>query len=181
VTLVLPQETPIGHRLLVPVTGEMYSCCTTGLQTLASELARVRYYIISLIYLSMTDQKSKKKGWISFRVTPEEYDKIHSHFNTSTCHKLSEYARSVLLQQPVTIKYRNQSSDDFLADMLKLKKDLNGVANNFNQAVHKLHTLERIAEFRSWIMIYENSRQSVEKKIEEIKLRMDQIYKQWLQ
>lgn len=127
----------------------------------------------------MKDQNSKKKGWISFRVKPAEYDKIHDHFRTTTCRKLSEYARNVLLQKPVLVKHRNQSADDFLADMVKLKKDLNGVANNFNQAVHKLHTLEKIAEFRAWIMMYENSKQAVEKKIEEIKFRMDQIHKQW--
>lgn len=129
--------------------------------------------------MCMNDKRSKKKGWISFRVKPEEYEKIHEHFKSTTCRKLSEYARNVLLQKPVQVKYRNQSADEFLADMLKLKKDLNGVANNFNQAVHKLHTLERIAEFRTWIMMYESARQSVEKKIGEIKLKMDQIYNQW--
>jgi hypothetical protein len=129
----------------------------------------------------MKEKKSVKKSWISFRVKPEQYDKIHQHFESTTCRKLSEYARNVLLQKPVIVKYRNQSADAFLADMLKLKKDLNGVANNFNQAVHKLHTLDKIAEFRNWIMMYENTKQSVEKKIDEIKIKLDQIHKQWLQ
>ncbi|MEP7375704.1 MAG: plasmid mobilization relaxosome protein MobC [Chitinophagaceae bacterium] len=129
----------------------------------------------------MGEQTEKKKGWISFRVKPDEYDRIHAHFKSTTCRKLSVYARNVLLQKPVLVKYRNKSADEFLAEMNKLKKDLNGVANNFNQAVHKLHTLDRIAEFRTWIMMYENSRQSVEKKIDEIKIRMDQIHKQWSQ
>ena len=127
----------------------------------------------------MTTEKSKKKGWISFRVKPDEYDQIHAHYNTTTCRKLSDYARKVLLQKPVVVKYRNESADAFLADMLKLKKDLNGVANNFNQAVHKLHTLDHISEFRKWIMMYESTKLSVDKKIDEIKQRMDQIHKQW--
>jgi hypothetical protein len=129
----------------------------------------------------MKDQKSKKKGWISFRVKSEEYDTIHAHFKSSACRGFSEYARNVLLKKPVIVKYRNQSADDFLAHALKLKKDLNGVTNNFNQAVHKLQTLEKISEFRSWIMMYENSRQSVENKMEEIRFKLDQIYKQWSQ
>lgn len=129
----------------------------------------------------MSKSPERKKGWISFRVKPEEYDAIQNHYKASTCRKLSAYARNVLLQKPVVLKYRNKSADEFLSEMLKLKKDLNGIANNFNQAVHKLHTLERIAEFRTWIMVYENSRQNLEKKIEEIKQKMDQTYKIWSQ
>ncbi len=47
--------------------------------------------------------------------------------------------REVVLQKPVLINFRNQSADDFLKDMLGLKKELNAIGNNFNQAVHKLH------------------------------------------
>ena len=42
--------------------------------------------------------------------------------------------------------------DDFLADMLALKKELNAVGNNFNQSVHKLHMLDHLPEFRAWAM-----------------------------
>ncbi|WP_206683265.1 plasmid mobilization protein, partial [Escherichia coli] len=56
----------------------------------------------------------------------------------------SSYLRKVALQKPVTVKYRNESADDFLLDMLNLKKELNAIGNNFNQAVHKLHILDKI-------------------------------------
>ena len=42
------------------------------------------------------------------------------------------------LQKPVTVKYRNQSADDFLQAMLELKKELSAIGNNYNQAVHKI-------------------------------------------
>jgi hypothetical protein len=125
--------------------------------------------------------ESKQRNWISFRVKPEEYDQINGHFKATTYRKLSEYARNVLLNKPVNVKVRNQSADEILSVMLQLKKELNAIGNNFNQVVHKLHTLDRIPEFRSWIMLNETTRQSVEKKITEIKFRMDEIYKQWLQ
>jgi len=52
----------------------------------------------------MSENKTnKKKGWISFRVKPEEYDKIHQYLNSTTHRKLSEYARKVLLNKPVVV------------------------------------------------------------------------------
>jgi hypothetical protein len=91
---------------------------------------------------------NKKKGWISFRVKPEEYDKIHQHLGNTTHKKLSEYARKVLLNKPVTIKYRNESADVIMTAMIQLKNELNSVGNNINQAVKKLHTLTRFQSLK---------------------------------
>ena len=65
------------------------------------------------------------------------------YFSKTTCRKLSEYARNVLLQKPVIIKFRNQSADDFLDEMILLKNELNAIGNNYNQSVKRLHTLEK--------------------------------------
>ena len=92
-----------------------------------------------------------ERHWIGFRVKPEEYRQIHRHFSATTCRKLSEYARKVLLNRPVTVKFRNQSADEFLSSMLPLKNELNAIGNNFNQAVKKLHSLDRISEFKQKI------------------------------
>ncbi len=81
--------------------------------------------------------------------------------------------------QPVTVVYRNGSADDFLKQMLQLQKELNAIGNNFNQAVHKLHTLDRIPEFRSWIMDYKKTHHLFLSKMEEISDRAYQIYQQW--
>lgn len=93
----------------------------------------------------------------------------------------SAYLRKVALQKPVTVKYRNASADDFLMDMLNLKKELNAIGNNFNQAVHKLHLLDKIPEFRVWVQQYDGLQKVLISKVEEIKLRMNQLYEQWLQ
>ena len=93
---------------------------------------------------------------------------------------ISSYLRKVSLQKPVIVKYRNQSADDFLKQMLELKKELNGIGNNFNQAVHKLHLLDKIPEFRVWVNQYDGLQKTLVSKVEEIKLRMNQLYEQWL-
>lgn len=94
---------------------------------------------------------------------------------------VGSYLRKVALQKPVTVKYRNESADDFLLDMLNLKKELNAIGNNFNQAVHKLHILDKIPEFRGWVQQYDGLQKVLISKVDEIKNRMNQLYEQWLQ
>ena len=65
--------------------------------------------------------------------------------------------------------------------MLELKKELNGIGNNFNQAVHKLHLLDKIPEFRTWINQYDSLHGAFLLKIDEIEIRMQKVYEQWLQ
>ena len=71
-------------------------------------------------------------------------------------------------------------TDDFLISMSELKRELNGIGNNFNQAVHKLHLLDKIPEFRVWVQQYDGVQKLLTVKIEEIKLRMVQLYEELL-
>jgi hypothetical protein len=89
--------------------------------------------------------------------------------------------RKVVLQNPVTVKYRNASADDFLRDMVELKKQLSALAGHYSEAVKKLQLLEKIPEFRTWLLTYENSRQAFQSKVSEIHLKVIQLYEQWLQ
>ncbi len=41
------------------------------------------------------------------------------------------------------------------------KKELNAVGNNFNQAVKKLHILDKIPELHSWILTNQTMQQSL--------------------
>ena len=122
-----------------------------------------------------------RKIFIKIRMNELELNQVKTKQQQTTERSLSEYIRKVSMQRPVIVKYRNQSADDFLKQMLELKKDLNGIGNNFNQAVHKLHLLDKIPEFREWIFQYENLHKRLIEKVEIIKLRMNQLYEQWLQ
>jgi hypothetical protein len=122
-----------------------------------------------------------RKIFIKIRMNDEELKQVKKKQQQTTERSLSEYIRNVSMQKPVTVKYRNQSADDFLKQMLELKKELNGIGNNFNQAVHKLHILDKIPEFRFWIQQYDGLQKLLVSKIEEIKIRMNQLYEQWLQ
>ncbi len=122
-----------------------------------------------------------RKIFIKIRMNDEELEQVKKKQQLTTERSLSEYIRNVSMQKPVTVKYRNQSADDFLKQMLELKKELNGIGNNFNQAVHKLHILDKIPEFRVWVNQYDGLQKSLVSKVEEIKLKVSQLYEQWLQ
>jgi mobilization protein MobC len=117
---------------------------------------------------------------VVIRMNKIEFEKAENFRKKSTERNISSYLRKLSLQKPVTIKYRNQSADDFLKDMLLLKKELNAIGNNFNQAVHKLHLLDRIPEFRDWVHQNDILLKTLVAKVEEIKLRMNQLYEEWL-
>lgn len=125
----------------------------------------------------MKKNSEVKKKWVTIRMNQSEYEKLQALYKKSTCRGLSEYLRKIALQKPITIRYRNESEDEILAALLKIKKELNAIGNNFNQAVHKLHMLDRIPEFRTWLVTHEITRQTVEKSIVEIKEEMIKIYK----
>ena len=121
-----------------------------------------------------------RKIFIKIRMNDDELKQVKKKQQQTTERSLSEYIRNVSMQKPVTVKYRNESADDFLKQMLELKKDLNGIGNNFIQAVHKLHLLDKIPEFRVWVNQYDGLQKVLVSKVEEIKLRMNQLYEQWL-
>ncbi len=122
-----------------------------------------------------------RRKMVVVRMNETEFNQLEKFQQKTTEKDTSSYLRKVALQKPVTVKYRNESADDFLLDMLNLKKELNAIGNNFNQAVHKLHILDKIPEFRGWVQQYDGLQKVLISKVEEIKLRMNQLYDQWLQ
>ncbi len=129
----------------------------------------------------MSNSKQTHSKWLHIRLKEEEYKQIQKKFEVSTCRKMSEYARRVLLDKTIIVNQRNQSLDDFMAEMIRLRNELHPVGNNFNQAVKRLHTLEKIPEFKSWLLLYEASRKLLLEKVENIKQKIAQFSDKWLQ
>lgn len=127
------------------------------------------------------NENEVRKIVLKVRMNEAELKLVKRQQQKSTERNVSAYVREVAMKKPVFINYRNQSADDFLKDMLALKKELNGIGNNFNQVVHKLHILDKIPEFRNWVNHYEGLHQLLISKVDEIKLRMNQLYEEWLQ
>ncbi|MEN2416171.1 MULTISPECIES: plasmid mobilization protein [Flavobacterium] len=129
----------------------------------------------------MKEQNTNRTKWLHLRLTASEMSLLKNGFEKSLCPKLSDYARKNLLQKPVVLKYRNQSVDDFIIEVGRLRSELNALANNYNQTVKKLHTLHQISEFKEWISASEKQRELLLKCIEEIKNCTFKLADKWLQ
>ncbi len=118
---------------------------------------------------------------VTVRYKPAELAQLNKQFKATTSKKLGEYIRKVSLQKPVSVLHRNQSADDFLAEMVQLKNELNAIGHNFNQVVKKLHTLSSLPEIKAWLELNETAKQNFLKKVHEIESKISEIYQQWLQ
>ena len=129
----------------------------------------------------MKEPEEIRTKWLPIRLNAIEKKKLNHLYSRSTCNSLSEYARQVLLREPVIIKYRNQCADEFLEEMIQLKNELNSIGKNFNHAVHKLHTLDHVPEIRSWAILNEMDKKIFIGKVKEIQEKLSQIYELWSQ
>lgn len=126
------------------------------------------------------EEKEVRRHFVKTRMNDAELQTVTRLQRQTTEKDISSYLRKIALQKPVTVTYRNQSADDFLQEMLQLRKELNAIGSNFNQAVHKLHILEKIPEFRVWIQQNDSLQRALVSKVEEVRMRMNQLYEQWL-
>ncbi|MEI9808341.1 MAG: plasmid mobilization relaxosome protein MobC [Bacteroidota bacterium] len=129
----------------------------------------------------MSEDKIIRDKWLTVRLSEEEESRINSLRGKTTAKSLSEYARSILLREPVIVTHRNASADDFLVEMIRLKNELNAIGHNFNQVVKKLHSLDHDHEIKSWAVLNESARKRFAEKVEEIQEKINEIHLRWSQ
>jgi len=127
----------------------------------------------------MKQQQPKRGKWLTIRMTAAEYEQVEKLTAQTTCATLSEYARKAVLGKPVIQRYRNQSLDDFLADMLQLKQALNSIGNNFNQEVRRLQSLNKLPDIQQWILHNEHDKTQLFRQIETISNKISEAYTLW--
>lgn len=129
----------------------------------------------------MKEKNTNRTKWIHLRLTPQEMDLLKSKFEKSICPKISDFARKNMLAKPIVLKYRNQSVDDFITEISRLRTDLNAAGNNYNQTVKKLHSLHQISEFKEWISVSQKEKEMLFDSIEQIKNCVFKLAEKWLQ
>ncbi|WP_319005339.1 plasmid mobilization protein [Flavobacterium shii] len=128
----------------------------------------------------MERENSNRTRIVGLRFTPEEYLKIERKWKASSSRKLSDYIRNHLFNKPITTNYRNKSLDEFMLEIIRLRGELSALGNNFNQVVKKLHTLDKIPEFKVWIISSEQDKKKLLDKVEEIKEYIQKFSARWL-
>ena len=126
------------------------------------------------------NEKVNRTKVLQIRLSTDEFDTINKKFLKTTCRRVSEYSRKMLLGKTITVYNRNQSLDEFMAEMIQLRKELNYIGHNFNQAVRKLHTLEACEQFRNWILFQESRQKQLLDKVGDIQEKISKISNKWL-
>lgn len=128
----------------------------------------------------MKKEKTRRTRVLKVRLTPDEEARLNKLYTSSTCQYLSEYVRNIVLNKPTIIKHRNTSLDDFMSVMKTLVNELNAIGNNYNQVVKRLHTLQEVADIKTWLLFNESARGLLLKKMDDIRLKIGEINDIWL-
>jgi hypothetical protein len=134
-----------------------------------------------LKHRTMAKQEDKRIQWKNLRFTPEEYQLLETGFKKTPFGKLSEYMRSLLLDKPVTVNYRDKAMDDVLEEMILLRQELNAIGNNLNQAMRNINSAHGNADTRLWMNLLSMINTKLEPSINQIKDRMNQYADIWSQ
>ena len=129
----------------------------------------------------MKEKKNNRSRLVGVRFKQEEYRLLHDKYKTTTCRQLSEYIRRVLFDKKITVFSRNKSMDDFMTELIVLRKELAAIGNNLNQAVKTLHTYREISEVKIWILFNDGMIKEIAKHTEEIKSQINQFSESWSQ
>jgi hypothetical protein len=129
----------------------------------------------------MSEQEENRSRWYNIRLKPDEYQTLNNKFKKTQFRKLSEYMRSVLLERPVTVNYRDKAMDDVLEEMILIRRELNAIGNNLNQAMRSINSAHGNADTRLWMNLMSIINSKLEPSISQIKERMNQYADIWSQ
>ena len=129
----------------------------------------------------MKKTEENRSRRIITRLKPEEYKVIQDRFKKTMLRKMSEYTRNVLLEKTITVTHRDQSMDEVLEELILLRKELNAIGINFNQAVRKLNSVEGMPDAHIWQVMIVVLRDKLEPAIIQIKERVSDYADIWSQ
>lgn len=129
----------------------------------------------------MSIVEDNRTRWYNIRLKPDEYQLLEGRFKKTRFRKLSEYMRSVLLDKPITVNYRDKAMDDVLEELILLRRELNAVGTNLNQAVYQINAAHGNADMRLWANLLSVVNSKIEPSIMQIKETMNQYADIWSQ
>jgi len=68
-----------------------------------------------------------------------------------------------------------------MAELVLLKKELNAIGVNVNQATRRLHTLDYLPQMQGWLVQWERDKQLLFEQLGAIKDQLAKVEEQWLQ
>ena len=163
---------------------KMYVCVTNeSCPPLRSQSgATIKRSGVGLIKIeTMGEQEENRSKWLNIRLKPDEYKGLEKRFNKTTFQTMSEYHRALLLGDPVTVIHRDKSMDEVLEELILLRRELNFVGNNLNQAVKNINGAHGFPDTRLWMNLLTIINGKLEPSINQIKEKMTIYADLWSQ
>lgn len=129
----------------------------------------------------MDDVNENRSKWIKIRLKPSEEETLNKRYKKSTFQNLSEFGRAMILGEPVTVIHRDKSMDEVLEELALLRRELNLVGNNLNQAVRNINSAHGFPDTRLWMTLLTVINGKLEPAIIQIKDRMNKYADLWSQ
>jgi hypothetical protein len=129
----------------------------------------------------MENDNENRSRWLKIRLRPTEEESLNKRYKKSTFQNLSEYGRAMILGEPVTIVHRDKSMDEMLEELALLRRELNHIGNNLNQAVKNINSAHGFPDTRLWMNLMTIINGKLEPSIAEIKERMNKYADLWSQ
>ena len=129
----------------------------------------------------MREENKNKTKWLHVRLTNEEFKAISLAFARTTEINLSDYIRKKISGQPMFEGIRDQSLQDILSELTEIRNNLNGAANNFNQAVKRMHTLKGEKDVDLWLPMLKLNEKKLLQSIAEMIVYIGKTNVVWLQ
>lgn len=129
----------------------------------------------------MDKSEENRSRRVIVRFKPGEYQKLEERFKKTVFRKLSEYTRNVLLEKTITVIYRDKAMDDILEELVLLRRELNAIGNNLNQAVRNINAAHGQAGADLWRSLLSTVTGRLEPAINQIREQMKQYADLWSQ
>lgn len=118
---------------------------------------------------------------VGFKLTDEEFDLVETGWKKSNIIHLSEYLRRVLLEKPITFYTRNQSLDELMGELILLRRELNTIRTNLDEAILRLRASAHLTEGQYRLDQLERVQSQLVSHLADIKMKINSISLLWLQ
>ena len=125
-------------------------------------------------------EENKRNKWLHIRLTDRELLKLKANFEDTAHDSLSEYSRRILLKKVMIGRYRDTGMQELLKELTALKRDLHGLATNYNQLAKKMDTATE-NDITSSRFQSEKLEKSIQEALEQVNRFVDQTAGKWLQ
>lgn len=138
------------------------------------------------LYDSMARKKSTSPDLnythiIRTRVTEKTYRKLEAMVGNSNCHSIGEVARKILSRDRIVTYMQDNTLDNFMEQLILLRRELNAIGNNINQVTHQVHLAQNPDQKDATVAGMLPQLKIVEGRLTEAVNLIQQLGQKWLQ